>query len=138
MANYTLPTNVGSGTSTGHYSHTNTVHAFLDKFDTTVQSGGTTGQVLKHNGTGWAPGTDLSAAGGTTNTADHIMFVSKAGNDANNGLGWGSAKLTLGAAMASFVSDSSDGIIYMGAGTFVESPGLSSENVMVIGAGIRA
>lgn len=43
MPLHSLPTNVGSGTSTGHYAHTNAVHAFLNKFDTTTGSAGANG-----------------------------------------------------------------------------------------------
>src|SRR5215207_1078416 len=105
MANYTLPTNIASGgTTTGHKAHSDTVHGFIDAFDTTVASGGSSGQVLKHNGTGWALGT----ASGVINVRDYGARgagATTAVNDATYGIvGSGKRFATLAAAQASIAS----------------------------------
>jgi len=58
-------------------------------------------------------------AGGVGATGSpHYLYVTKAGNDANGGLSWNDAKLTVGAAAAA----ASDGdTIHIGPGTFAES-----------------
>jgi hypothetical protein len=94
MANYSLPTNVAAGgTTTGHNTHTDTIHGFLNKFDT---ASGTNGQVLKHNGVGWAPGTDSSGSGigggiifsgdATGAVSAHTLLASESATAATAGL----------------------------------------------------
>src|SRR5215207_6890701 len=111
MANYALPTNINSGgTTTGHKSHSDTVHGFVDAFDTTAASGGVLGQVLKHNGTGWAPGADTSgsSSSGVFNVRDYGARgagTATAVDDATYGIvGSGKQFATLAAAQASIGS----------------------------------
>lgn len=55
MAGPNLPTNIAAGgTTTGHKAHTDTVHTYVDKLDTTFLTP-TLGKVLTANGTTWAP-----------------------------------------------------------------------------------
>lgn len=55
MAGPNLPTNIASGgTTTGHKNHTDTVHTYVDKLDTTYLTPAS-GKVLTGNGTTWAP-----------------------------------------------------------------------------------
>lgn len=43
MPLHSLPTNVGAGTTTGHFSHTNQLHALVNKFDSDVGAAGAGG-----------------------------------------------------------------------------------------------
>lgn len=61
MAGPNLPTSITAGVTTGHVSHTATVHGLVNKFDTTVTP--TNGHVLTGNGT-----TFVSAAPATGTT----------------------------------------------------------------------
>jgi hypothetical protein len=130
MGNYALPINIDttyadSGTDPSqklHQQHHDAIHGFLGKFDTSIGSTvPAVGKVIKGNGTGWVVGDDLvgSGGGGGVNPTDHIMFVSKSGNDANNGLSWGSAKLTINAAITAMSTN--QGKIFLGGGTWDET-----------------
>lgn len=72
--------------------------------------------------------------GGATNSGDKVLYVSKSGNDSNTGLSWGQAKLTIGAAVTALTGNTS-GTIYVGAGTFTESPITLSGGKTISGAG---
>jgi hypothetical protein len=67
-------------------------------------------------------------------TGDSILYASTAGSDGNDGLSWGTAKLTPSAALTAL---GSGGTLYLGAGTFSFSSGLSTtaSNLRIIGAG---
>jgi Pectate lyase superfamily protein len=71
MAGPGLPTNVVAG-GTGHVAHTNAIHNIVNKLDTGIGTA-TAGQVLKWNGTVYAPGDDAtgSSPAWIVNVKDH-------------------------------------------------------------------
>jgi hypothetical protein len=106
MANYTLPTNIASGgTTTGHKTHSDTAHGFVDAFDTAVGSPGShSGKALVSNGTGWAPATISASSSWGANVKDYGAIgdgTNRAVNDATYGIiGAGKAFANLAAAQA--------------------------------------
>lgn len=54
MPSPNLPTNVGSGTSSGHLNHHNVAHTYVNKLDTTFLTA-TLGQVTIFNGSTYVP-----------------------------------------------------------------------------------
>jgi hypothetical protein len=75
-----------------------------------------------------------SATPATAAVAGGVVYVSPQGNDGNDGLGWATAKLTVGAALAALPTG---GTVFLAAGTFTGS-GLaipSGGNIAIRGAG---
>jgi hypothetical protein len=70
-----------------------------------------------------------SGGGGGASTGDKIVYVSKAGNDTNNGLSWATAKLTINGALA-LLPGNTVGTIEAGAGTYQESLTLAGGKVI--------
>lgn len=78
------------------------------------QASATAGQALLWSGSSWAPG-DVA-----TNLDQQAIFVSKTGNDSNDGLTSNKAKLTISAAIAA-ASGSGYGLVWVyDAGTYAE------------------
>lgn len=81
MASPNLPTAVVAG-GTGHVDHTNTVHAVVNAFDTTVASA-SSGQVLVSNGTVLTPrallSTDIPGLVTNPRTASYTLNADDAG-----------------------------------------------------------
>ena len=94
MANYSYPTSRTVGSADPPTDHNN-LAAFVNRFDTSVATG-SSGNILKHNGTGWAASTDSGAGGdrvfvedygavGNGSTNDYTAFAAAtaaAGDDA--------------------------------------------------------
>lgn len=59
---------------------------------------------------------DLATKAGKGVVGDGILYVSTAGDDANDGLSWGSAKLTISAALGALTTE---GTVRVGSGVFV-------------------
>lgn len=68
-------------------------------------------------------------------TSDRVLFVSKSGGVANDGLSWGSAMLTIGDALAAL--GTAPGTVYVGVGEFVESVVIDQEGQYVKGTSRR-
>jgi hypothetical protein len=66
--------------------------------------------------------------------ADNVLYVSKAGNDSNDGRAPGSARLTIQAAINTFGTFGAKGVIRVGPGVFTEDV-THYDGVSVIGAG---
>jgi len=84
---------------------------------------------------GWTPTGDANyAVGDPVSTkpqvSDAVFYASQNGNDANDGLSWGSAKLTVAAAAA--LLPTAGGAVQLGAGNFVSGSALT-----VSGRGVR-
>jgi hypothetical protein len=68
-------------------------------------------------------------------TLDNIRYVSKGGSDANDGLSWATAKLTIGAAFTALGATA--GCVYVGGGTYSMAPNFapSAQDQILKGAG---
>lgn len=92
-------------------------------------TGGTAGQVIQTDGTG-----NLSFT--TVGDADNVLYVSKSGNDSNDGKTLDSAKLTIAAAAAIATSGTT---IFVKAGDYTEVNPISLQpRVTVVGDNLRA
>jgi hypothetical protein len=65
----------------------------------------------------------VNSTGGTPAVGDGIQYVSTSGNNANSGLQWSTAKLTVNGAVAAMPAGG--GTIYMGSGTFTGASTIS-------------
>lgn len=72
---------------------------------------------LRGDGAWAAPATNT---GGSSNSGDHHVYVSKSGSDANNGLSWATAKLTIGAGLG-LLSGAGSGTVNVGDGVYQET-----------------
>jgi hypothetical protein len=92
-------------------------------------TGGNVGQVIQTDGTG-----NLSFT--TVGDADNVLYVSKSGNDSNDGKTLDSAKLTLAAAAAIAPSGTT---IFIKAGDYTEQNPISlNPSVTIVGDNLRA
>lgn len=92
-------------------------------------TGGNVGQVIQTDGTG-----NLSFT--TVGDADNVLYVSKSGNDSNDGRTLDSAKLTLAAAAAIAPSGTT---IFIKAGDYTEQNPISlAARVTIVGDNLRA
>jgi hypothetical protein len=69
-------------------------------------------------------------------TTVRVLYVSKSGNDSSNGRSWGTAFLTVAAALAALGTNS--GTVFIGAGLFNEAPFVLSGNQTLKGVGSYA
>ena len=94
---------------------------------------GSTSHVAHHNA--------LHALANTDTADQEVRYVSKDGSDSNDGTSWGSAKLTVGAAVSSLpviTGAQHWGRVYVGTGTFDESKINFSARLGIIGSGNSA
>jgi hypothetical protein len=119
-----------------HLSDHNVLARLSDISATTPESG----QVLKWNGSAWAPGTDEQGSGGTGFAANfNYQYVIPGNSDANNGRSPDTAKGTIQAAHDALVNTGlpEGGKIFLGPGTHTISStvNITENGIQVIGAG---
>lgn len=104
--------------------------------------GGVGGDVQTNNGlSGFAGGTQLSLLSQKPTVSDAACYVTANGNDANDGLSLGTAKLTVNGCLLSLPGGSSTtftagkGTIYLQSGSTVIQAGGAANSVLILGSG---